>query len=260
MSMRSLESCCAAHRRLAAVAAGALLLAGCGRGGQEMTQAPRTPPPPESAAATTEANAATDEAPTPSEDHPPGVLTAYVWECEDGRSFVAKNLFEEDAISLDLPDGTRRLAQLRSGSGARYGDGELVFWSKGRSATLGPEDGPTTNCTEVRAKSLETDARLRGVVYRGLGNEPGWVLEIGPDGRLAYETNYGQDHYVFQGATSSGDEATGLEYRAEQDDTPIAVTVTREPCRDDMAGDEFDYSFVVEFGGRTYRGCGSSLR
>jgi uncharacterized membrane protein len=116
------------------------------------------------------------------------------------------------------------------------------------------------NCRDNRARSLVADARARGVTYRGQGNEPGWILEISPPDRIVFVTNYGQERHALDGATVTGDVATGAEYRAEKDGAQIVATVTLEHCQDDMAGTQFDYSFVVQFGGRTYRGCGSDVR
>ena len=86
----------------------------------------------------------------------------------------------EKAIAIDFHDGTRRLDQTVSASGVRYADSVVVFWTKGSTATLERQGTPPVQCEERRADSLREDARVRGVVYRGLGNEPGWVLEVGP--------------------------------------------------------------------------------
>ena len=59
--------------------------------------------------------------------------TTTVYTCSDIR-FTAR--FEPEAAILTLPDRELRLPQVRSGSGARYSDGETTFWIKGESATL----------------------------------------------------------------------------------------------------------------------------
>ena len=143
-------------------------------------------------------------APTPAADEvPAGVLRAYVWHCADGQTLVMRNLIREKAIAIDFHDGTRRLDQTASASGARYADSVMVFWTKGSAATLERKGTPAVRCEERRADSLREDARVRGVVYRALGNEPGWILEVGPASKLSWTTNYGQDRYDFEQAEAA---------------------------------------------------------
>ncbi|HEX9208740.1 MAG TPA: MliC family protein, partial [Steroidobacteraceae bacterium] len=124
---------------------------------------------------------------------PEGVLRAYVWQCADGQRIVMRNLLPERAITIALQDGEHRLQQTMSASGVRYADdGErVVFWTKGETATLERTAATPVHCQERRAESLVEDARVRGVIYRALGNEPGWTLEIGPQAQLDWITNYG---------------------------------------------------------------------
>jgi len=234
----------------------AAALAGCSRKADETPAASQ----PASPAATTIQQAAPEPAAAPVEDVPEGVLLAYVWDCDDSTSVTMKNLFREKAIVLDLHEGPRHLPQVLSASGAKYDDGSVSFWTKGDTAVLERKGSAVVNCRENRSRSLVADARARGVAYRGQGNEPGWVLEITPPATIVFNTNFGQERHEFQGATVTGDAASGAEYRAANGDVQIAVTVTREPCLDDMAGTPFDYSFVLQFGGRTYRGCGNDVR
>lgn len=234
----------------------AAALAGCSR----KTDGTPTAVQPASPAAATAEPAAPEPPVARVEDVPEGVLLAYVWDCDDGASLTMKNLLRENAIVLDLHEGPRRLPQVMSASGAKYDDGSVSFWTKGDNAMFERKGSAMVNCRENRARSLAADARARGVAYRGLGNEPGWVIEISPPDRIVFNTSYGQERHAFDGATLTGDTASGAEYRAANGDVQIAVTVTREPCQDDMAGTAFDHSFVVLFGGRTYRGCGRDLR
>lgn len=198
-------------------------------------------------------------APTPAADEvPAGVLRAYVWHCADGRTLVMRNLVRERAIAIDFHDGTRRLDQTVSASGARYADSVVVFWTKGSMATLERQGAPPVQCEERRADSLREDARARGVVYRGLGNEPGWVLEIGPASKLSWTTNFGQDRFDFDQSQAATAPDGATIYTAQQGDVSIRVSIKAERCVDD--GDvEFDHVVTVESGGQTLRGCGTRL-
>ena len=243
--------------RLASLACifGSLALAsGCQR--SEPT-GPATPPaaaePAAPAAAPTPAAAKADE------DPPEGVLLAYVWGCDDGQTLNARNLWRENALALDFHEGTQRLDQTAAASGVRYAtaDESIVFHTKGGSATLERKGAAPVQCSERRADSLWADARARGVVYRGLGNEPGWTLETGPAGRVVFVTNWGQGRHVFEGATDAP--ATGgTVFTAAHGTDTLKATITAERCVD--AGEiEFDHTVVVDFGGTTLRGCGRKL-
>jgi membrane-bound inhibitor of C-type lysozyme/uncharacterized membrane protein len=190
---------------------------------------------------------------------PAGALRVYVWKCQDGQTIVMRNLFRDRAVELVFAGGTRRLEQTVSASGVRYADEGMVFWTKGRTATLERQGAGLVQCDERRYESLLEDARARGVVYRALGNEPGWVLEVGPGSRLDWTTNYGQERHAFAQSTESvGTEPASAIYVARSGAESIRVTVRQQPCTDD--GDvAYDYSAVVEFGDALYRGCATRL-
>jgi putative lipoprotein len=148
-----------------------------------------------------------------------------------------------------------------SASGAKYADETITFWTKGNEATFERKGTPPVNCREVRAKSLLADARVRGVAYRGTGNEPGWMVEIGPGNRITYIAMYGEERHEFANVTEPGGEAAGARvFMADTDRGPFKVTVTTETCLDDMSGDAFDHRMLVEWGEETRRGCATAVQ
>lgn len=231
-----------------------LVAAGCQRkpapdaGGTPEVAAPAAPPAAPPAVATGNG----------SDEPPAGTLRAYVWYCADGQKLVMRNLFRERAVAIDFHDGTRRLDQTISASGVRYADAVAVFWTKGSAATLERQGAPSVKCEERRAESLVEDARARGVSFRAIGNEPGWVLEIGPAGRISWTTNYGELRYDFaQSQMATAGDATI--YTAQQGPNAIKATVKAERCLDDGEV-EYERSAAVEFEGQSYRGCGLELQ
>ena len=119
--------------RLALMAAiAATLLAACQRKQQPAATATDAAP------ATTAAPVAAAPAPaTPVDEAPPeGVLRAYVWQCDDGHTLKMRNLYRENAIAIDLHEGTRKLPGVPSASGAKYDDGTASFFSKGSEAVF----------------------------------------------------------------------------------------------------------------------------
>ena len=199
----------------------------------------------------------------PSADVPPpeGVLRAYVWNCDGGLTLNMKNLYRENAITLDMHEGPRKLPLVASASGAKYSDGSLTFWTKGDTATFERQGSVPVQCREAGYESLLADARERGVRFRGRGNEPGWTVEIGPGTRLEFVTNYGQERHAFDAVSDSGSETDGARvFRAEHGSQRIEVSVTTEACTDDMSDEQFAARMVVEFGGRSFRGCATALQ
>ena len=234
----------------------AALSAACQRK-QEPPPAPQAAPaeaaPPASAASPAPAGAVADEAP------PPGVLRAIVWDCE-GKRITARNLWRENAIAIDLHDGTHKLKSTPSASGAQYTDGSITLFSKGGSARLDMPGQPTLQCNEIRPASLLEDARIRGVLYRGRGNEPGWLLEVGPGSALLWVTGFGQERHEFTDARASGDVAAGLIYTATNAAGEIRAVILKTACQDDMSGEKFDHQVTVSAGGKDYRGCGTRVQ
>jgi putative lipoprotein len=148
-----------------------------------------------------------------------------------------------------------------SASGAKYSDGSITFWTKGGTATFERAGSAPVECQELRARSLVADARERGVRYRGTGNEPGWLVEIGPGTRLTYVAMYGEERHEFATVAERDGEAAGVRvFVADADKGPFQVTVSREICLDDMSGDEFDHRMIVEWGEETRRGCATSVQ
>ena len=62
------------------------------------------------------------------------VPQTHVYECSDGYSFTAR--IEEKKAWLFLPNQTLSLPLVPSGSGAKYSEGIIVFWSKGDESLL----------------------------------------------------------------------------------------------------------------------------
>jgi uncharacterized membrane protein len=237
------------------VAAGALLAifaTGCRpKSPSEQAETPAGSTPPVSASPMSTA------APEP----PPGVLRAYYWTCEGGLEFVARNLWRENAMTLELHEGAKRLERVPSASGTKYANASIEFWTKGGAGTFERKPAAPVKCTENPARSLLEDARARGVVLRGRGNEPGWILEIGPQQRMAFETRYGNERHVFTNTRASGGPADpSREYTAEEAGQSIRVVVRNETCVDDMSGETFEYSFAVTYAASTLRGCGDRLQ
>jgi len=185
--------------------------------------------------------------------------STFVYECPDGFSYIAR--IEGDTARIFIRDRAVALPRVQAASGAKYADGTTTFWSKGDEALL--EVGAETHraCASNRAKAIWEDARLRGVEFRALGQEPGWFLEIMPGGKLVFVTNYGTERHEFVTPDPIvGPSGESTVYRARDAGHELTVLVENRPRRDPMSGELFEATVTVTLDGRTHRGCGRALR
>jgi uncharacterized membrane protein/membrane-bound inhibitor of C-type lysozyme len=223
---------------LAAAGIAALTAAGCDR------EAP-APAPPETTAAGVE--------PTPTRRE----FDVFVYDCGEGARFTV--LVDEDAALLLLPDSARRLRHEPAASGARYAQGDDLFWSKGDEALLVVDGVEHAGCVRDTVAAVWEDARIRGVDYRAVGNEPGWHLEIVENGRTVFVGDYGATQLEF---------ATPVPRRAHDGSRHFAwhdgaqrfeATLREARCHDTMADISYALTVTVEWNGRTLAGCGQAL-
>lgn len=101
-------------------------------------------------------------------------------------------------------------------------------------------------------------AKLRGVAFRAIGQEPGWLLEITNGEEILLVTDYGDTRtslpYV-EPVVHQQERRT--EYRLPDHDT--VVEIRGEPCTDSMSGEQFPVSVSVISRDRMLVGCGRAL-
>jgi uncharacterized membrane protein len=111
---------------------------------------------------------------------------------------------------------------------------------------------------EVQIDNVWHQAKLRGVAFRAIGQEPGWLLEIKNGEEILLATDYGSTRFVMPYVEP-------VVYREERrtefvlDGYETTVEIRGEPCTDSMSGEEFEVSVTVRQGERELRGCGRAL-
>lgn len=132
------------------------------------------------------------------------------------------------------------------------------------SVTPAPESSssPDTLAATGAAKRASTwqKARQRGVQFRAIGQEPGWIVEVTADS-LRVEWNYGQQ--VASGpriGTAGRASSADLRYRSETEEGPVEVEAVERRCVDPMNGDAFPMTVTVRLETDTLSGCGKVLR
>ncbi len=158
-----------------------------------------------------------------------------------------------------LPETTAALPRVPAGSGARYSEGGINYWSQGEEALLEYGGAEHLTCANNRRRAVWEHAKLNGADFRAVGNEPGWHLEIYPR-RTVLVTDYGERRYEFETAEPvvSHEERRTI-YETSDRGLHIMVVLEGRECRDTMSDEVFETTVAVKLDDATYRGCGRAL-
>lgn len=182
----------------------------------------------------------------------------YVYECRDDYSFTVR--LEDNQAWLFLPHQTVSLPHVRSGSGSRYSNGVVTFWGNGQQALIDNGERLYRDCTNNWALAIWEDAKLSGVDFRAVGNEPGWHLKIARGRDILFVTDYGATQYEFKTPAPLVDQqAHKTTYKVRADGHELVIVLQRKPCRDSMSGEAFETTATVTLNEKQYQGCGKAL-
>lgn len=106
-------------------------------------------------------------------------------------------------------------------------------------------------------ESVWRDLRGRGIDFRAVGNEPGWLLDLYAD-RLELSYNYGNDNVAAALPAPTYPVEGQTRYDVATQRGPLAIVIQRYPCQDVMSGEMFPARVTATIGGRTLEGCGRS--
>ncbi|WP_158590478.1 MliC family protein [Noviherbaspirillum cavernae] len=176
----------------------------------------------------------------------------FAFDC-DGLAFTIRTGPGE--LALYLPDRYVVLSQVRAASGTKFQDHDIVFWNKGEDASLEVGARRYDGCKVDHARSVTEDARLRGARFRGVGNEPGWLLEIGARQWIRFTGDYGNTTVSAPLPVPAVEDGRTV-YRTRTTAHVLEAIVEREVCFDTMSGAQFEATVTVRMDGREYRGCG----
>jgi len=187
----------------------------------------------------------------------PEVGRTFVFECAGDLSFTVRTGPGEVAVWAPSSLGGRYavLSQARAASGARYEEGDFVFWNKGDLATFELAGQTYVDCRSNPRQVPWADAARRGATFRALGNEPSWNLEVHSD-RLVLVTDLGTEQVEFPYSDPIV-EGTRTTYRSVGGE--LVAVVERQTCVDTMSGEGFEASATLTVPGGTLRGCGRFL-
>ena len=182
----------------------------------------------------------------------------YVYECPDDFSFVART--ETDRAWLFLPGTTLELALIQSTSGTNYTNGSVSFWRNNNEAVVESGEIKHIGCKNNRARAIWEHAKLNGVDFRALGNEPGWYMEISNRQDILLVTDYGQQTYRFTSAIiNSKPHDRTTSYYSQSNGNSVEIIIKGIPGQDSMSGEAFSAAVSVLINNRRYMGCGKAL-
>lgn len=181
---------------------------------------------------------------------------AYAYDCEGLEVTVRPG---DGELTVILPDRSIVLPQVEAASGAKYADDDAAFWGKGINSAQLTLDGEDMPCQLDRRATPWVDARARGAHFRGVGQEPGWQLEIHED-RIVMVYQYGEKRAVVPnpGVVADPDQPM-RRWQSTTEEHELLATVEDRGCTDVMSGDTFPAKVTVTLDGRDYRGCGRDL-
>ena len=183
----------------------------------------------------------------------------FVYNCADSLQFTTH--VTSDSAWLFLADTSVKVLPTRSASGARYEGGKYLYWSKGNEAILQKPKGSFMTCQSVHEERSWAAAKLLGVDFRALGQEPGWFLELQNKGQLKYVWKYGQDTITVKTPTpQTNTQGKRTVYRGKDAHHVLKLVIAETPCTDSMSGFDFPQTVTVSIDGETYRGCGRYLQ
>jgi uncharacterized membrane protein len=96
--------------------------------------------------------------------------------------------------------------------------------------------------------------------FRGIGQEPGWQLEIRKGSEMRFIYDYGQTSVATPAPRARVDARTGRQtFQATTEANALTVEIVPVGCEDSMSGKPFPATVTVTLNERTFRGCGEEL-
>ena len=108
-----------------------------------------------------------------------------------------------------------------------------------------------TDVVRVEREGFGCELNVDGLVLRGMGNEPGWRLDVREDGATLSSLTL-EDSVDFEG----DGRLSNQQFEFQNADFRMSVAFLKIPCRDTMSGSYFSHQVQVRFGDRVFNGCG----
>lgn len=106
-------------------------------------------------------------------------------------------------------------------------------------------------------------AKARGIAFRGIGTEPGWLVEVGAgeNPALHADLDYGERKIdVAHAQVTIGASGVSAYAGTASDGTEVKLQLQAGDCSDGMSDQTYPVSATLSVGGKTYAGCGRFLQ
>lgn len=114
------------------------------------------------------------------------------------------------------------------------------------------------NHEEEPANNAWLRAKMRGVSFRAIGQEPTWLLEITAGREILLITDYGEERNSYSYVEPKVFEHQGrTKYYLPVGG--IIIEIVEIPCTDIMSGEKFEVTVTITTPERGFRGCGKAL-
>lgn len=186
----------------------------------------------------------------------------YVCEGEDKSIVIIIDGDRGHLFSYQLSEALTREpgSNIFSGSDTHYRPDNPPGLAPGQNAEIVIRGVRHVNCKNNHRAAVWEAAKLRGVDYRALGQEPPWQLEIRVGEGFLLVTDYGENRLEFPYAEAVVDQAQRTtHYVSRLDGNSINITIRGEDCSDIMSGETFSSRVEVSWQGKTLFGCGRAL-
>ena len=117
---------------------------------------------------------------------------------------------------------------------------------------------PTEVADETSINDVWHQAKLRGVSFRAIGQEPAWLLEITNGTEILLVTNYGETRSSFSYVEPVVHPEQHRRVFALGANSAV-VEILGEPCQDVMSGEQFPATVTIRLSDTTLEGCGRAL-
>ena len=101
-------------------------------------------------------------------------------------------------------------------------------------------------------------AKLRGVSFRAIGQEPHWLLEVTNGEKILLVTNNGLKRTAYpyvEPKVNQQQRRTIFSMNKQK----LEVVIKGKDCSDIMSGEKFAVSVFITLNGKQFKGCGRAL-
>ena len=146
------------------------------------------------------------------------------------------------------------------GDDVYYLPDQPVDVAPGQTAEITIKGNKLTGCGNNPRAAVWEGAKLRGISYRAIGQEPPWILEIHRENGFLLVTRYGENKQQFPYVEPLTDVTQrASSYTSEANGESITITIQGGKCEDSMSGEAFSSGVEISWREQSLRGCGRAL-